>query len=84
MSGLKIFWGPSVRPIPDGHIAEQAAFVVWWDAGLGGRESLGSNQYRSVPGRGPTAREAFEQTGISKQMVSRWRKSLEDRAQYSQ
>lgn len=61
----------------DGQIAEQAAFVAWWETTI-------------TPNRSPDRkrRSAFSvdaaesETGISQQQVSRWRKKLEDRGSY--
>jgi hypothetical protein len=77
---------PSLKAAVDAKIAEQAAFVAWWDTGPGQRQH--ENQHTllvnaAAGGPLPVA-EAETQTGISQQTVSRWRTALADRDAYTQ
>jgi hypothetical protein len=61
-------------------IAEQQAFVAWWDAVVTPLEK--NRKTGRQMGTSLSADDATVQTGISKQQVSRWRDRLADEPEY--
>jgi hypothetical protein len=66
---------PLLHEAVDIKIEDQREFVAWWDGDEGVRDK-GGDRWLDVQERGHqglTVRTAFDQTGITKQQVSRWR-----------
>lgn len=72
-------WDSLVEAIEE-QLAEQSAFVAWWDSQ---EKQRGANQ--NIRDRSDTNVQIIEkQTGISRKQVSRWRKFLKNAEQYGQ
>jgi ParB family chromosome partitioning protein len=67
---------PLLIEAAEAKVAEQTGFVADWNARISGRESQGSNQWSSADRGSTTVRQHEQATGISHQMVARWRGSL--------
>lgn len=61
-------------------MAEQAAFVEWWEGNVG--KNWGGNRSKVANVKPCSSEDAETLTGISKVQVSRWRKRLSDRDAY--
>src|SRR6516162_7078460 len=54
-------------------IAEQQEFIAWWDAMVTPEQQIGLKHRSHQAATTMSAADATDQTGISKQQVSRWR-----------
>jgi hypothetical protein len=63
-------------------IAEQQEFIAWWDAMVTPEQQIGLKHRSHQAGTTMSAADATDQTGISKQQVSRWRDRLADEPEY--
>jgi len=68
---------PLLDEAVDAKIEDQISYLVWWDAKV--REK---GERANVAERGHFVRDVYDDTGITKQQVSRWRKSLEEPDRY--
>ena len=73
---------PLLEEAVDKKIEDQAEFVTWWDGDDGVQPNhrpvtVADRRQLSVP-------DAEQETGITKQQVSRWRKCLADVSKYRQ
>lgn len=57
-------------------------FVKWWDESVGVRHGAGRGNKKNAEHGSFSAAQATEQTGITQQQVSKWRKRLQEPEKY--